>query len=58
MNRSKIPTRKPAPTPTVTALRKQPPSDMRSAVMLSLIVCPNGGVGHRRHGQGAGRPAA
>jgi hypothetical protein len=57
MKRSKTPTRKPAPSPTVTELRKRPPSDMRSAVLLSLIVCPNGGVEHRRHGQGAGRPA-
>jgi hypothetical protein len=57
MNRSKVPTTKTTPRPTVAALRKQPPSDMRSAVMLSLIVCPNGGVGQRRHGQGAGRAA-
>jgi hypothetical protein len=51
----KKPTPKPTPTPTVAALRKQPPADMRSTVLLSLIVCPNGGVGQRRHGQGASR---
>jgi hypothetical protein len=53
MNRSKKLTPKPAPSPTVAALRKRPPGDMRSAVLLSLIVCPHGGVDHRRHGQGA-----
>jgi hypothetical protein len=57
MNRSKNSARKPASSPIVRELRKQPPSDTRSAVLLSLIVCPNGGVGHRRHGQGAGRAA-
>jgi hypothetical protein len=46
---------KPAPTSTVAQLRKQPPNDMRSAVLLSLIVCPRGGFDHPRHGQGAGR---
>jgi hypothetical protein len=47
-----------APRSTVAALRQRPPSDTRSAVLLSLIVCPRGGVGHHRHGQGRGRPAA
>jgi hypothetical protein len=58
MNRQRPTTPKPAPTGTVADLRKQPPSDMRSAVMLSLIVCPRGGVSHRRHGQGAGRASS
>jgi hypothetical protein len=47
-----------APRSAVAALRERPPSDMKSAVMLSLIVCPQGGVGHRRHGQGRSRPAS
>jgi hypothetical protein len=46
------------PRSTVAALRQRPLSDTRSAVLLSLIVCPNGGVGHHRHGQGKGRATA
>lgn len=58
MNQQKPLTPKPAPRPTVAALRERPPSDMRSAVLLSLIVCPQGGVGHQRHGQGRTPPAS
>jgi len=47
-----------AATSTVAALRRQPPSDTRSAVLLSLIVCPRGGVSPRGHGQGARRQTA
>jgi hypothetical protein len=35
-------------------LRTRPPSTMRSTVMLSLLLCPDGGVEAHRHGQGAG----
>jgi hypothetical protein len=34
----------------------RPPRSMRDAVLLSLIVCPKGGVPAHRHGQGAIRP--
>ena len=46
----KSPARPRKPTSTVPKPR---PADMRSAVLLSLIVCPQGGVARRRHGQGA-----
>jgi hypothetical protein len=42
-------TRKP-PRPAIPARRQ--PMSMRSAVLLSLIVCPRGGVHAHRHGQG------
>jgi hypothetical protein len=58
MSHQKTQPPKPAPRSTVAALRERPPSDMRSAVLLSLIVCPRGGVGSHRHGQGRGRPAS
>ena len=42
---------------TVAALRERAPHDTRSAVLLSLIVCPRGGVVPHGHGQGARRAA-
>jgi hypothetical protein len=35
--------------------RPQPPRTMRSTVLLSLLLAPEGGVAARRHGQGAAR---
>jgi hypothetical protein len=58
MNHQKPLPPKPAHRSAVATLRERPPSDMRSAVLLSLIVCPRGGVGQRRHGQGAGRTSS
>jgi hypothetical protein len=34
------------------AARPQPPTTMRSTVLLSLLLCPDGGVDAHRHGQG------
>jgi hypothetical protein len=39
------------PTP-----RFQPASTMRSTVLQSLLLCPDGGVETHRHGQGTTRP--
>ena len=46
-----------APLGTVAALRERAPRDMRSAVLLSLIVGPRGGAAAHGHGQGARRTA-
>jgi hypothetical protein len=35
--------------------RPQPPRTMRSTVLLSLLLAPEGGVPAHRHGQGAAR---
>jgi hypothetical protein len=35
--------------------RPQPPRTMRSTVLLSLMLCPDGGVETHRHGQDAAR---
>jgi hypothetical protein len=40
-----------APTP-----RDQPATTMRSTVLLSLLLCPDGGVETHRHGQGKSSP--
>jgi hypothetical protein len=42
-----------APTPRVQAA-----STMRSTVLQSLLLCPDGGVGAHRHGQGKFSPRA
>jgi hypothetical protein len=36
--------------------RPQTASTMRSTVLLSLLLCPGGGVDAHRHGQGSSRP--
>ncbi len=36
--------------------RPLPPSTMRSTVLQSLLLCPDGGVETHRHGQGSTRP--
>jgi hypothetical protein len=41
-----LPATRPTPRPA-------PPSTMRSTVLQSLLLCPDGGVEPRRHGQGA-----
>ena len=56
---------KPAPTPNPHANRARavlspssrpaPPRTMRSTVLMSLLLAPDGGVGAHRHGQGASR---
>jgi hypothetical protein len=56
---------KPAPTPNPHAnraravlrptTRPQPPRTMRSTVLMSLLLAPDGGVASHRHGQGASR---
>jgi hypothetical protein len=38
--------------------RPQPPRTMRSTVLLSLLLAPDGGVTAHRHGQGATRTRA
>ena len=38
-----------------TTPRPAPPSTMRSTVLQSLLLCPDGGVETHRHGQGATR---
>jgi hypothetical protein len=38
-----------------TTPRPTPASTMRSTVLQSLLLCPDGGVETHRHGQGAGR---
>jgi hypothetical protein len=45
----------PAPKPVTVSPQDRRPS-MRSTVLLSLIVCPRGGVPQHRHGQSARRP--
>jgi hypothetical protein len=35
--------------------RPQPPRTMRSTVLMSLLLAPDGGVASHRHGQGASR---
>ena len=35
--------------------RPQPPRTMRSTVLMSLLLAPEGGVATHRHGQGAAR---
>ena len=35
--------------------RPQPPRTMRSTVLMSLLLAPDGGVSTHRHGQGASR---
>jgi hypothetical protein len=35
--------------------RPQPPRTMRSTVLMSLLLAPDGGVAANRHGQGASR---
>lgn len=35
--------------------RPQPPRTMRSTVLMSLLLAPDGGVAAHRHGQGAAR---
>jgi hypothetical protein len=50
---------KPLPSPTSATKRPprprpQAPTTTRSRVLLSLIVCPRGGVDVHRHGQGRG----
>ena len=39
-----------------TLPRPVPPSTMRSTVLQSLLLCPDGGVETHRHGQGSTRP--
>jgi hypothetical protein len=39
-----------------TQPRPLPPSSMRSTVLQSLLLCPDGGVETHRHGQGSTRP--
>ena len=43
---------KPARTTVPPAPPRPRPDSMRSTVLLSLIVCPRGGVAVHRHGQG------
>jgi hypothetical protein len=57
---------KPSPTPKPHAsrarpllrpnTRPQPPRTMRSTVLQSLLLAPDGGVTAHRHGQGSTRP--
>jgi hypothetical protein len=42
-----------APSPRI-----QPTTTMRSTVLLSLLLCPDGGVETHRHGQGKSSPPA
>jgi hypothetical protein len=54
---------KPSPAPNPLAnraravlnpsTRPQPPRTMRSTVLMSLLLAPDGGVSAHRHGQGA-----
>jgi hypothetical protein len=44
--------RRPLPA-TRTTPRPVPTSTMRSTVLQSLLLCPDGGVDTHRHGQGA-----
>jgi hypothetical protein len=58
LHRAMNPQKHPQPTKpthkiTAATVRAQRPDSMRNTVLLSLIVCPNGGVAHRRHGLGA-----
>ena len=56
---------KPAPTTNLNSnrarpvlrpsTRPQPPRTMRSTVLMSLLLAPEGGVTPHRHGQGASR---
>jgi hypothetical protein len=56
---------KPAPTPNPhsnraravlsPSSRTEPPRTMRSTVLMSLLLAPDGGVPTHRHGQGASR---
>jgi len=46
--------KRPLPAPR-TNPRPIPTSAMRSTVLQSLLLCPDGGVGTHRHGQGATR---
>jgi hypothetical protein len=39
-----------------TTPRPLPTSTMRSTVLQSLLLCPDGGVETHRHGQGSTRP--
>jgi hypothetical protein len=50
--------RKPERNTPEAVARAQRHDSMRAAVMLSLIVAPNGGFAQRRHGQGAMRRAS
>jgi hypothetical protein len=56
MNPPKHLPRKPVRRPATTQAERH--ASMREAVMLSLIVAPNGGFAQRRHGQGAMRRAS
>jgi hypothetical protein len=38
--------------------RPAPPSTMRSTVLQSLLLCPDGGIASHRHGQGSTVPRA
>jgi hypothetical protein len=58
MNSRKQVVAKPAKATAVATAREQRSESMRSTVLLSLIVCPNGGVAHHRHGMGATRRAS
>jgi hypothetical protein len=45
------------PIPTGHTLpRPAPPSTMRSTVLQSLLLCPDGGAETHRHGQGSAGP--
>ena len=45
--------------PALTPMpRGQPATTMRSTVLLSLLLCPDGGVETHRHGQGKSSPDA
>ena len=56
---------KPGPTPNLhtnraravlrPSPRPQTPRTMRSTVLMSLLLAPDGGVTNQRHGQGASR---
>jgi hypothetical protein len=42
----------PAPKPRPTLPPRRRPDTMRATLMLSLLLCPRGGVPVHRHGQG------
>jgi hypothetical protein len=50
--------RRARPAITPAAPRIQPVSTMRSTVLLSLLLCPDGGAETHRHGQGDRSPRA
>jgi hypothetical protein len=41
--------------PILGPTRPEPPRTMRSTVLMSLLLAPEGGVAAQRHGQGAAR---